>query len=146
RALRVVVIDKLPFAVPSDPLVQARLDAIRRAGGDPFVESQLPEAVLALKQGVGRLIRDFGDRGMVVIGDPRLRTRPYGRIFLKSLPDMPIIDELDDALAFAASLAGEDGAEDVLEDAAEDVLEDAAENVLEDAAEDVLEDVAEDVL
>jgi ATP-dependent DNA helicase DinG len=107
RALRLVVIDKLPFAVPSDPLVQARLDAIRRAGGDPFVESQLPEAVLALKQGVGRLIRDFGDRGMVVIGDPRLRTRPYGRVFLKSLPDMPVIDEQGDALAFAESLAAD---------------------------------------
>jgi len=107
RALRLVAIDKLPFAVPGDPLVQARLDAIRRAGGDPFVESQLPEAVLALKQGVGRLIRDFGDRGMVVIGDPRLRTRSYGRIFLRSLPDMPVVDELDEALAFAASLAEE---------------------------------------
>ena len=106
-ALRLVAIDKLPFAVPNDPLVQARLDAIRRGGGDPFVESQLPEAVLALKQGVGRLIRDFGDRGIVVIGDPRLRTRPYGRIFLKSLPDMPIVDELDDALEFAASLAAD---------------------------------------
>ena len=104
-ALRLVAIDKLPFAVPNDPLVQARLDAIRRAGGDPFIESQLPEAVLALKQGVGRLIRDFGDRGIVVIGDPRLRTRPYGRIFLQSLPDMPVVDELDDALEFAASLA-----------------------------------------
>jgi len=107
RALRLVAIDKLPFAVPSDPLVQARVDAIRRAGGDPFVESQLPEAVLALKQGVGRLIRDFDDRGMVVIGDPRVRTRAYGRIVLRSLPDMPIVDELDDALAFAASLAEE---------------------------------------
>ncbi len=109
-ALRLVAIDKLPFAVPGDPLVQARLDSIRRGGGDPFVESQLPEAVLALKQGVGRLIRDFGDRGLVVIGDPRLRTRPYGRVFLRSLPDMPIVDELDEALAFAASL-DEQGAE-----------------------------------
>ncbi|HEX7080850.1 MAG TPA: ATP-dependent DNA helicase [Gammaproteobacteria bacterium] len=103
-ALRVVVIDKLPFAVPSDPLVQARLNAIRRDGGDPFVESQLPEAVLALKQGVGRLIRDFDDRGLIVLGDPRIRTRPYGRAFVDSLPEMPLIDELDEAIAFAQTL------------------------------------------
>ncbi len=105
RALRLVVIDKLPFAVPSDPLVQARAEAIRRAGGDAFNELQLPQAVLALKQGVGRLIRDFDDRGLIVLGDPRLRTRSYGRTFLASLPAMPVIDELDEALEFATSLA-----------------------------------------
>jgi ATP-dependent DNA helicase DinG len=105
-ALRLVMIDKLPFASPSDPLVQARIDAIRRAGGDAFTEFQLPQAVLALKQGVGRLIRDFDDRGLVVLGDPRLRTRGYGRLFLESLPPMPLLDDLDSALAFAASLAG----------------------------------------
>ena len=91
RALRLVVIDKLPFAVPSDPLVQARAEAIRRAGGDAFNELQLPQAVLALKQGVGRLIRDFDDRGLIVLGNPRLRTRPYGATFLASLPAMPLI-------------------------------------------------------
>jgi ATP-dependent DNA helicase DinG len=105
RALRLVVIDKLPFAVPSDPLVQARAEAIRRAGGDAFNELQLPQAVLALKQGVGRLIRDFDDRGLIVLGDPRLRTRPYGATFLRSLPEMPVIDDFDEALEFAASLA-----------------------------------------
>ena len=103
-ALRLVVIDKLPFASPGDPLVQARIDAIRRGGGDAFTEFQLPQAVLALKQGVGRLIRDFDDRGLVVLGDPRLRTRGYGRLFLESLPPMPVLDDLDSALAFAASL------------------------------------------
>jgi ATP-dependent DNA helicase DinG len=105
RALRLVVIDKLPFAVPSDPLVQARVEAIRRAGGDPFKEFQLPQAVLTLKQGVGRLIRDFEDRGLVVLGDPRLRTRGYGRTFLASLPPMPMLEDLGEALEFAAGLA-----------------------------------------
>jgi ATP-dependent DNA helicase DinG len=105
RALRFVMIDKLPFAVPSDPLVQARAEAIRRAGGDAFNELQLPQAVLALKQGVGRLIRDFDDRGLIVIGDPRLRTRGYGATFLASLPAMPVIDDFAAALEFAASLA-----------------------------------------
>jgi ATP-dependent DNA helicase DinG len=103
-ALRLVVIDKLPFASPGDPLVQARIDAIRRAGGDAFTEFQLPQAVLALKQGVGRLIRDFDDRGLVVLGDPRLRTRGYGRLFLASLPPMPVLDDFGGALAFATSL------------------------------------------
>ncbi len=105
RALRVVVIDKLPFAVPSDPLIQARAEAIRREGGDPFNELSLPQAVLALKQGVGRLIRDFDDRGLIVIGDPRLRTRNYGATFLRSLPAMPVLEDFDAALDFARSLA-----------------------------------------
>ena len=104
-ALRLVMIDKLPFATPSDPLVQARIASIRRAGGDAFTEFQLPQAVLALKQGVGRLIRDFDDRGLVVLGDPRLRSRGYGRLFLESLPPMPLLAEADAALSFAASLA-----------------------------------------
>jgi ATP-dependent DNA helicase DinG len=105
RALRFVMIDKLPFAVPSDPLVQARAEAIRRAGGDAFNELQLPQAVLALKQGVGRLIRDFDDRGLIVLGDPRLRTRGYGAKFLASLPAMPVVHDFADALEFASSLA-----------------------------------------
>jgi len=105
RALRLVVIDKLPFAVPSDPLIQARAEAIRREGGDPFNELSLPQAVLALKQGVGRLIRDFDDRGLIVIGDPRVRTRNYGATFLRSLPAMPVVEDFDAALDFARSLA-----------------------------------------
>ena len=97
-------IDKLPFASPGEPLIQARLDAIRQEGGDPFTEFQLPQAVLTLKQGVGRLIRDFSDRGLVILGDPRLRTRGYGRTFLESLPPMPILDDYGEALEFSASL------------------------------------------
>lgn len=103
-ALRIVVIDKLPFASPGDPLLRARLEALRSDGEDPFVAYQLPQAVLALKQGVGRLIRDFDDRGLVVIGDPRLRTRGYGRVFLESLPAMPLLESASEALDFAESL------------------------------------------
>jgi ATP-dependent DNA helicase DinG len=104
-ALRLVVIDKLPFAVPSDPLIQARIESIRRQDGEPFMAFQLPEAVLALKQGVGRLIRDFDDRGLVVLGDPRLRSKSYGRIFLDSLPPFARIDDDDEAVAFAETLS-----------------------------------------
>jgi ATP-dependent DNA helicase DinG len=85
-ALALVVIDRLPFAAPEDPLLKARLEGIRRRGGNPFQDFQLPQAVLALKQGFGRLIRDRSDRGVVAICDPRLRTRGYGRSFLAALP------------------------------------------------------------
>jgi ATP-dependent DNA helicase DinG len=88
-ALSCVIIDKLPFASPGDPVLQARIDALRRQGRNPFIEYQLPNAVIALKQGVGRLIRDVDDRGVLVLCDPRLRQRSYGRTFLASLPDMP---------------------------------------------------------
>ncbi|MDP9084841.1 MAG: ATP-dependent DNA helicase [Pseudomonadota bacterium] len=93
EALSIVAIDKLPFASPDDPLLKARLEGIRRRGGNPFFEYQLPQAVLALKQGVGRLIRDFEDFGVIVIGDPRLRTKAYGRVFLEALPPSPIITD-----------------------------------------------------
>ncbi len=86
-ALSCVVIDRLPFASPGEPLVQARMRAMRDAGREPFREMQIPEAVIALKQGVGRLIRDERDRGVVVIADPRA-SRGYGRIFIDSLPPM----------------------------------------------------------
>ena len=99
-ALALVVIDRLPFASPGDPLLQARLEAIRRSGGHPFRDFQLPQAVIALKQGVGRLIRDYDDRGVVMICDPRLSGRSYGRAFLASLPPMPIIRDGDTACAF----------------------------------------------
>ena len=87
-ALSVVVIDKLPFTVPDDPVLKARLAAIERRGGNPFFEEQVPQAVITLKQGVGRLIRDPDDFGVVMLCDQRVRTKGYGRIFLDSLPAM----------------------------------------------------------
>jgi ATP-dependent DNA helicase DinG len=93
EALSIVAIDKLPFASPDDPLLKARLEGIRRRGGNPFFDYQLPQAVLALKQGVGRLIRDFDDFGVIVIGDPRLKTKAYGQVFLHALPPSPVITE-----------------------------------------------------
>lgn len=102
-ALSLVLIDKLPFAPPDEPLLVARADAIRRDGGDPFATLQLPAAVIGLKQGVGRLIRDAGDSGVVVICDPRLSSRGYGRIFLDSLPPMPITADIEEVRAFFVS-------------------------------------------
>lgn len=99
-ALSCVIIDKLPFAAPDDPVLEARLNAMREAGGNPFVQWQVPTAVIALKQGAGRLIRDVHDRGVLVLCDPRLITRPYGKLFLKSLPPMPITRELVDVDGF----------------------------------------------
>ena len=102
EALSVVVIDKLPFAAPDDPVYEARLDAIRRDGGNPFRDEQLPQAVIALKQGVGRLIRSETDRGVLVLCDPRLLSRGYGRLFLDSLPPFRRTRELADVQAFFA--------------------------------------------
>ena len=101
-ALSIVAIDKLPFAAPDDPLLRARLEGIRRRGGNPFSEYQLPQAVLALKQGVGRLIRDFDDFGVIVLGDPRLQTKGYGRVFLKALPAAPVITDPEEGARFLA--------------------------------------------
>ncbi|MET0937435.1 MAG: ATP-dependent DNA helicase [Luteibacter sp.] len=103
EALSVVVIDKLPFAMPDDPVLQARLEALEEAGINPFMGWQVPTAVIALKQGAGRLIRDVHDRGVLVLCDPRLMTKGYGRLFLASLPPMPRTRELTDVAAFFAS-------------------------------------------
>ena len=99
-ALSVVVIDKLPFAAPDDPVFEARLEAIRRDGGNPFRDEQLPQAVIALKQGVGRLIRSENDRGVLVLCDPRLTGKPYGRLFLDSLPPFARTRKVQDVEIF----------------------------------------------
>jgi ATP-dependent DNA helicase DinG len=109
EALQLVVIDKLPFAAPDDPVLEARLDAIRRGGGNPFRDWQLPSAVISLKQGAGRLIRTHFDRGVLVLCDPRLSAKGYGRTFLDSLPPLPRTRELADVQAFFARAGAESG-------------------------------------
>ena len=98
--LSMVIIDKLPFAVPSDPVVEARIRAIRERGGNPFYEYQIPEAALALKQGFGRLIRSRSDRGVLVLLDNRITKQRYGRVFFDSLPDYRFTTEIRDVEAF----------------------------------------------
>ncbi|MFU8878100.1 MAG: ATP-dependent DNA helicase [Wenzhouxiangellaceae bacterium] len=104
EALQVVVIDKLPFASPDDPVLAATIRALRESGGSPFTEIQLPAAVIALKQGAGRLIRHTGDRGVLVLGDPRITGKHYGRVFLQSLPAMPRCEDAGEAAAFIRGL------------------------------------------
>jgi ATP-dependent DNA helicase DinG len=105
-ALRLVIIEKLPFASPDDALTKARIEHLKAQGGNAFREYQLPEAALALKQGVGRLIRSETDRGVVVICDPRLVDKPYGRVFRGSLPPMPVTRVAADAEKFLRRIAG----------------------------------------
>jgi ATP-dependent DNA helicase DinG len=92
-ALQNVIITKLPFSVPDQPLLEARLEAIQERGGNPFFEYQVPEAIIKFKQGFGRLIRSKRDRGQVVLLDPRVKTKRYGKLFLDSLPDCTIVNE-----------------------------------------------------
>ncbi len=103
EALSCVVVDKLPFASPADPIVQARIEAIAARGGDAFSDYQVPFAILTLLQGLGRLLRTRSDRGVLAVLDPRLRTKGYGRRFLEALPPAPITHRLDDIERFFAA-------------------------------------------
>jgi ATP-dependent DNA helicase DinG len=94
EALSCVIVDKLPFQSPGDPVTGARIDAIRARGGEPFAEYQVPLAILTLQQGLGRLIRHRQDRGVLAVLDPRLRTKGYGRRFLASLPPAPVVHDV----------------------------------------------------
>jgi ATP-dependent DNA helicase DinG len=100
EALSAVIIDKLPFQVPSDPLVAARSARIQRQGGNAFSEYQVPNAILRLKQGLGRLIRSTTDRGILAVLDNRLSTKSYGRLFMASLPDYQVTDRIEDLVNF----------------------------------------------
>jgi ATP-dependent DNA helicase DinG len=101
--LSCVIIDKLPFAVPTDPIMKARTDAISAAGGNPFNDLQIPQAVITLKQGFGRLIRSLSDRGVLMLLDPRIRTTRYGKIFLESLPAYRRTDDIAEVERFFES-------------------------------------------
>ena len=94
--LSCVIIDKLPFAVPTDPIVAARQRYIEDEGGSSFFEYSVPQAIISLKQGLGRLIRSTTDRGVLAVLDPRLTTKSYGRLFLKSLPQCRVTSRIED--------------------------------------------------
>ena len=103
EALSCVIVDRLPFASPGDPITAARLEAVASRGGDPFADYQVPLAILTLQQGLGRLLRHRSDRGVLAILDPRIRTSGYGRRFLASLPPAPVTSDLRQVAAFFAA-------------------------------------------
>ena len=103
RQLSLVIIDKLPFAPPDEPVLKARIEALRRRGGDPFRQIQLPAAAMALKQGAGRLIRSETDRGLLVVCDDRLVTRGYGRSLLRSMPPFGLMRDAQEAALWLQS-------------------------------------------
>jgi ATP-dependent DNA helicase DinG len=103
--LRCVIIDKLPFKSPGDPVYKKRLQQVNQNGGNAFIDVQIPEATISLRQGVGRLIRDISDRGIVVLCDNRLNSKSYGKGMLASLPAMPRTDDLQAVKDFARSLS-----------------------------------------
>jgi len=106
ESLSCLIVDKLPFDSPGDPLVAGRIHAIREKGGNPFMEYQIPSAVISLKQGLGRLIRSSTDRGVLSILDKRLTTKGYGRMFFDSLPSIPATHKLEDLHLFFAGESG----------------------------------------
>jgi ATP-dependent DNA helicase DinG len=105
EALSCVLIDKIPFASPGDPVLEARINHLRERGGNPFRSIQIPSAVIQLKQGIGRLIRDKQDSGVLVLCDPRFLSKPYGKVFMRSLPPMPITQRIDDVETFFSEAA-----------------------------------------
>ena len=104
QRLRLVIIDKLPFASPADPLLQARSRLLEEAGENPFMVYQIPQAILNLKQGVGRLIRGEYDQGVVVLMDPRIKSKSYGPSFLNSLPPMTLTDNEAAVITFLQTI------------------------------------------
>jgi ATP-dependent DNA helicase DinG len=112
EALSCVIIDKLPFASPGDPVTAARVEAIGARGGSPFAEYQIPLAILTLKQGLGRLLRHRQDRGVLAVLDPRLKTMGYGRRFLASLPPAPVTHDLVDIARFFRTTADDQAFDD----------------------------------